>query len=396
MSKDRILKIVSSVILILFCIQYIPLESRAGVSILKLSVSMLCPLILIAYSFKASKVMILSLVYYLLVVIAALRFPQSLRWSTIIYLGTFIIVFVTYNNLLYVNKVFTTSYYMKLLRFLIGSYIVVLIIQQIFILIGIKYFPLINLTQNLNRGIGANSLSYEPSTAAMVLCFAFLSLLRMHEISYGYKPSVKDIYRKEKWLVIGFLWSMLTMGSGTAFVCLALLSIYFLDIMKKNIIKTICALIVLICIFFFVDYEPLNRARNTIEAFFSLNIDNAILADASSAYRTQLWINTLTKLDLSSFNGWLGNGVDYGQLSNESFFNPHVMIGSIADYGFMSFLILVLIVYNSMIRYFFSLETLFWCIILLATLNNEPFRWGCMMMFATVRYFQINESKNID
>lgn len=37
---------IAAFLLVLFCIQYIPLESRDGVSYLKLLVSMLCPLLL--------------------------------------------------------------------------------------------------------------------------------------------------------------------------------------------------------------------------------------------------------------------------------------------------------------------------------------------------------------
>lgn len=35
-------------------------------------------------------------------------------------------------------------------------------------------------------------------------------------------------------------------------------------------------------------------------------------ADGSAAARIIPVVNTLTKLDLSSWEGWLGHGVDYG------------------------------------------------------------------------------------
>ena len=65
------------------------------------------------------------------------------------------------------------------------------------------------------------------------------------------------------------------------------------------------------------------------------------------------------------------------------------MIGGIADYGFLSFLVMLVGVFSCMIRRIFSLETLMWCVLGLATLANIPFHWGLMMIFTGVRYFQI-------
>lgn len=389
--REKSARILATVILLVFCIQYIPIESRASVSVLKLGISVLSPLIILLYEPKISRTFILWIIYFALVICAALRFPETLRWSTIIYMGSFIVMFLAYYNLVKFGEVFSSQYFIRLLEKLLLAYTVVLLLQQCFILVGIKTFPLINLVQNFNRGIGANSLSYEPSTAAMVMGAVFLSLLRMLEIEYGRKLSVKEVFKIAKWPTIGFLWSMLTMGSGTAFVCLALLSLYFITAQNRKVVSTCLFLGVAIFCFINIDYEPLNRARDTLSAFFTLNVNIAIDTDASSAYRTQLWINTLTNLKLDSLDGWLGHGVDYGKLTNEKFFNPNVMIGNISDYGFLSFIVLVAVVYSGMIKNFFSIETLFWAIILLASLNNEPFRWGCMMLFSTVRYFQIQE-----
>lgn len=60
---------IAAFLLVLFCIQYIPLESRDGVSYLKLLVSMLCPFVIILKSPWMSKPLLLFLhiiVWYLL------------------------------------------------------------------------------------------------------------------------------------------------------------------------------------------------------------------------------------------------------------------------------------------------------------------------------------------
>ena len=46
---------IAAFILILFCIQYIPIESRDGISYLKLGVSLICPFIFIVKSPQISK-----------------------------------------------------------------------------------------------------------------------------------------------------------------------------------------------------------------------------------------------------------------------------------------------------------------------------------------------------
>ena len=55
---------IAAFLLVLFCIQYIPLESRDGVSYLKLLVSMLCPFVIILKSPWMSKPLLLFFAYY--------------------------------------------------------------------------------------------------------------------------------------------------------------------------------------------------------------------------------------------------------------------------------------------------------------------------------------------
>lgn len=393
MTTDKILKYFATLVLIIFCIQYIPLESRAGVSPIKLAVSVFCPFFIVIYSPKLGKAASLFLLYYTLVIFAAVTHPDTLRWSTVLYLATFIVTYLAFYNLVVFEKVFSPDYFIKLLEVLIAAYTIILLIQQFFILIGIVQFPFINLVQVFNKGIRANSLSYEPSTAAMILSFAYLSLLRILEIKYGKKLKIKELFIQEKWTSISFFWSMLTMGSGTAFVGLAIITLYFIKFDGRNGLYATAILVVAIIAFTQIDYEPLNRARDSFVAFLSLDRKISIETDASAAYRTIWWTNTFTELDLTTWQGWFGHGVDYGDVGDE-FFNDRIMVGNIADYGFLSFILLQIMVYSCMIRKFFSLETLMWLILILATLNNEPFRWGCMMLFTVVRYFQVNSTLN--
>lgn len=375
---------IAAFILLMFCIQYIPLESRDGVSYLKLGIAAMCPFIYWIKTPFLSRCTWLLLLYYVLVIFAAITHPASLRWSTVLFLSTFLMTYATFYNLVTINKVFTREYAIKFIRYLIIVYMIVLLLQQCLLVIGIKIFPLFNLVQDLGRGLGANSLTYEPSSIGVILAFAFLSLLRLHELDYGRKLTINEIFSTEKWATIAFFYTMIGAVSGTAMISLFIVCFYFLS--SKQKLYTIPALIILLFLFLNIDYLPLNRARDSMLAFLSLDRQKVMIADRSAATRIIPAINTLTNLDLTTWDGWFGHGVDYGL--SKWIFSDRVMIGSIADYGFLSFIVMQIVVYSCMIKRIFSLESVLWVIIGTMTLANIPLNWGAMMLFTLSRHFQ--------
>ncbi len=378
---------IATVILVLFCTQYIPLESRDSISYLKLCVSLMCPLVIIVKSPFISRPMVTLALYYALVLFAAIIHPATLRWSTVLFLATFLVTYITFYNLVVVENAFSKEYFAPFLRRLILVYFIFLVLQHILLLLGIKIFPLLNLVQDLQRGIGANSLSYEPSSVAVIMSFAFLSLLRMRELDFGRKLTLAEIWENEKFTTFAFVYIMIGIVSGTAMVALAIIASYFIP--RKKYIFAISLISIVLILFFTIDFLPLNRARDSFLAFLTLDKAKVMSADGSAAARIIPMINTLTKLDLTSFEGWFGHGVDYGM--SKWIFSDRIMIGCIADYGFLSFLIMQLTVYACMIKRIFSLETVLWACIGMLTLANIPLNWGAMMMFTAVRYFQSNE-----
>ncbi len=378
---------IAAFVLILFCIQYIPLESRAGISYLKFVISILCPFVIMFKSPWISRPFYLFAVYYILVIIASVTHPNSLRWSTVLFAASFWITFMAYYNLVVINQVFSKFFFTRLIRGLIVAYGVLLIIQQFLLIIGIKIFPLFNLVQDLDRGIAGNSLSYEPSSAAIILSFAFLSLIRMYELEKGGKLSFRELWIRDKWIVVVFIYTMLGLVSGTAMVGLTIIAFYFVS--PKQWIIAIPVVAMILFVFFYIDFLPLERARNSLIAFITLDNKEIMKADNSAAFRIVPIVNTLVRFNLFSWEGWFGHGVDYGLA--KSSFNDREMIGGIADYGFLSFIIMQVTVYSCMIRKIFSIETLLWIFLGLMTLNNIPFIWGAMMIFTAVRYFQIKE-----
>lgn len=326
-----------------------------------------------------------------MVVFAAIMHPATLRWSTVFFLCSFLITYITYYNLIVAEKAFDSDFFIRILKGLILAYFITLVIQQVFIIIGITTFAPINLVQVLDRGIGANSLSYEPSSAARILVVLFLALLRMYESKYAHSLSFQEIYKEAKWPTIGFLWCMLTMGSGTAFIALGILSLYF--IRRQYAFVILPLLIVFYTLIPYIEFVPLQRAYSVFNAFLSFDYEKILRTDGSAATRVIPLFNTLTSLDLSQSTTWFGNGVDYSV--NVGRYSTTVLIGGIGDYGLFSFIVIQLLVFSCAINRFFSIETLIWIGLFNMTLGNVPYAWGAILVFTTTNYFISSYKKTL-
>ena len=136
-------------ILFLMLTQYIPIESRAGVSWVKVAMMAITPFVLAPY-FKITKAFVCALLYMVWIFLTAyVLHPWNFRASTVIYLYMFVITYVAFYNFVWVQKVFTLDSFIKLVRNLMYILTIVLIIQQIFIVFNILYFPIINLCQKI-------------------------------------------------------------------------------------------------------------------------------------------------------------------------------------------------------------------------------------------------------
>lgn len=372
-------------VITMMCINYIPVDTRGDVSLFKVAICAISPLLLLIYSPKLSKALLWGGLYVIAAMFSGMFHPESFRSSTVVYNALLVCGFIMYYNLVYLEQAFDIDYFIKYLKRFIFAFTIVLLIQQAFILVGIKQFALINLIQILDRGIGANSLAAEPSTFARVIAVLFLALLRMYEIKWGKdNVTIKAIYADAKWVVIGFLWCMLTMGSGTSFIALILLSLYFVK--RQYIITALPVLVAFFLIAPHIEFEPLQRALVSIEATAQFDQEAIMEADGSADARIVPIINTFTELDLLTKEAWFGNGVDYGL--SEGHFSKIRMIGGISDYGLIVFIFSVIFIYTCCIKGFFSLESIMYIILLQMSIPNIPVFWGIFMIWSTVKYFQ--------
>lgn len=351
------LKNFATFILVLFCVHYIPLETRASVSMIKIAASFLCCFVFIIYVPYVTKALVLAIIYFLTILGSAIFHMETFRASTLLYLCSFLITFITMYNLVYVKKVFSLDYFTIIVKRLIYTLAIVLVIQQCFIIVGIRIFPLINLTQFLDRGIGANSLTMEPSVCARmmgVLLYAYMECISFRE---GSKFQFSQLFEQEhKWVTIAFFWAILTMGSGTAFIVLGVLSLYFIS--WRNALIIIPILIGLVYVASLIGIKQFDRAYDTTKATLTMNKELVAETDGSAYERIAPILNTFKNLDLTKKECWFGYGIDAGIENKEE-----RMIAEITDYGFLAYIWGIILVFTCSIR-FFSIPTImffYWC-----------------------------------
>ena len=263
------------------------------------------------------------------------------------------------------------------------AYFVVCVIQQTFIVLGMPYMPLVNLTQIFDRGIGCNSLCQEPSTFARFMLVFYYAYIKCSEYKRGEGAfTLKELFSGEhKWVTIRFLWMMLTMGSGTAFVCLILFSLYF--VRRHNWYYVMPLLIIGYSLIQASGIEALDRATSTIEATSTLDAQTVRETDGSASARIAPMLNTFNA-DYSKFETWFGKGIDAGlkENANRTAFD---------DYGFVFYIIKLVLDYSCGYS-FWSLTNIFRLGgVAGGSGGNIQYAWALMMVLTCVKYFYKNK-----
>lgn len=377
-------KKIATIILIIMLTQFVYLEGY-GVSIIKVGLMALMPLI---FFFKVpfiSKGFFWGLIYILSISIIAF-FHSYIRFSTIGFLALYVFTSVVFYNLIYSNA-FTLEYFIKLLKYIIFAYTICLICQQIFVLIGIKFMPLINLNNQLYLSIDKlPSLSIEPSHTARILTAVMFGYLKCTEFKQGTSVKIQQLFSTEhKWVTIGFFWTMLTMGSGTAFVGIGILSLYFIN--RQTVFYIIPLFIAFFAVSSQLEIKQFDRATNLGGAVLTGDIQSMKEADGSGASRIIPLINTFANMDLTKEETWIGVGTTTIEHNTTGWKRDDVKIGAIEQYGILTYFISLLFIFNCFIRKILSIETLIFILLLGCSLVNVYYVWGILMLFGTIKYF---------
>ena len=376
------LTLFATILIIFFGIYYMPIDSYATNAPIKMALMVTSIIILFLYTFKASKALIIGIIYLTYQYIVASFHPESFRWSTYIYSILLVLTFVSFYNLIFIERVFKIDHFIKICKWFMMLYFVVCIIQQVLTILGISYFPLFNMMTNLNRGLGCQSLSMEPSTFARFMLVFYYAYVKCCEYKRNEGPfTLRELFSGEhKWVTIRFLWMMLTMGSATAYACIVLFSLYF--VRWHNWYYVIPSLLICYTFAHSLEIEQFERTSNAISATVSLDKENLKETDASASVRINPGINTFNA-DYTKFETWFGYGIDAGNMdkANRTVFH---------DYGLVLYIISYIM--NFCCGYtFWSIGTIF----LLAGVgggagSNIQYAWELMMVMTCVKYFYEN------
>ena len=375
------LTLFTTIFLILYCTYYLPIDGFGGFGPNKFILVVIIILVMLLYSFKMSKAVIIGTIYLLFQYSVASFHPESFRWSTLLFSAMMVYSYAAFYNFIFIEKVFTIDHFIRLCKWIMMAYFIVCIVQQVLIIIGINNVLIINLYP-LDRGLGCNSLCREPSTFGRFMLVFYYAYVKCQEYKRDEGPfTLSELFSGEhKWVTIRFLWMMLTMGSGTAFVCLILFALYF--VRKDNWYYIIPILIVSYALLQDLGIEALDRATNTIEATATLDKETVQETDRSASARITPMLNTINA-DYSKSETWLGYGIDSGikDKNNRTLFH---------DYGFIFYIVTLFLSFTCAYN-FWSLG----CVFMFAGVgggagNNIQYLWALMMVMTCVRYFYEN------
>ncbi len=379
--------------LILFSITIYPapfLNKDTGMSYLLVIVMFFsaCSIINKQKFFKTELTLYVFLIF--LWVFPLLSNSSSFRFSTVMFTTLYVVSYIAYMKSL--NRgFFSLEKYIFFLRAVIIAYFCMLVIQQLCVLFD---FPVLNANNySPHNAWKLNALSAEPSHSARIIGVLMYSHLIMTELVNGKKFTLINYVMKDKLLMLSFLWSSLTMGSGTAFLMLALL------ILRLFHLKDIWLMILLIGIGGVVvsnlDMQAFERFTNFATAVMSLNNEKMILADHSASVRVVPFIIAADKLNIFSLSGIIGNGIDFTK-SFMSIEFPGVkddftgggLLSFALEFGWPLCLIFLYVTFKQMVINTEPLTFVFWFIFIAISGINEPLLWFSLFLLSTNKYFK--------
>lgn len=364
--------------LVFMSVQFIYFEGM-NISIPKVVFMAITPVLILIKSPKISKAAILGFLFLgVTVLISRILYPSG-KTSTFYYSAMFICMFWLYYNLVHINNVFTLGFFLKVVQFVIYAYAVCLLLQQLLFLIGINYFPLINLMGfPYYSGFKFNTLAIEPSHAARILTIYFYAFLKLLEYQNGESVKIPKLWVDYKWTIIAFLYTMVTMGSGTAFVGLALVSLYFIK--PKYVVWIVPSAFIIYMVIPLIDYEPLNRAVAVFNTALLGDTEEMKMVDYSAASRVNIIIDTFKYLDVTNMDLWFGYG--------EDFYDGKSVLPAVTNYGLFSYILKLVFFFACCFTGFFSIEVLFFILLLGMNVGNIAYGWSILMVFSTLNYFK--------
>ncbi len=373
--------------IVLMVIQYYPLEGSAGVSPVKVAMMSVMPIIFLA-NFNINKAVVFGTMYWLWIFFTAYFLHSStFRSSTVMYCAMFVVSFMVFYTLVYHKHVLNIDIFINFIRGFIYAYTGLAVVQTILHVVGIWSLPWMNMLMWIGEETGqrVNSFSQEPSTFARTLWVLYYAYLKCNEYLQGSKVTFFQAFRGSHLIVSAcVLLDTALMGSATAFICMGIVSLYFLRGYYLFLMLPIFS-----GIFFIMrnaEIKHFERVVAIAQAASTMNVSEIRDTDASANVRVAPLINTLNSLttDIEDEDFWVGHGCDYSTR-----FRYHAelrKIGDIDDYGFVAYLLSLVLVFGCCIR-FRSIAAIMFFLGVGGGTTNIAYLWGLLYILSATRYF---------
>jgi hypothetical protein len=361
-------------------------------NLLLIGVMSLSPLVILR-NFEFDKMDLLLLLFLVTIIAFPLVVnPETMRWSTVMYSVMFGLTFIAYKQLLR-QKYFSIFNYLNILKFLIYAYFIVLLIQQFCVLTGLpilnesNYFPI--------QPWKLNSLAAEPSHSARIVALMMYSYITIKEKILNRSYNFKKEMKKDKWLWLAFIWTMVTMGSGTALLFIAIVLSKFIHF--KNLISLLLILGIMLILVNNFNIDFFERTFNTVTATLTLDENTIIEADHSASIRIVPIIVLAKMISLNSIEGWFGHGIDYVSNFLDQYMTgvPEGISGGglfqlWMEYGFISFALFMLFSFKTIFKRTDYLSVVFWFMLVFLYGINNQMVWLSIVLLFTNKCFPKN------
>lgn len=315
-----------------------------------------------------------------------LMHPETMRWSTVFYGILYCLFFMVYEVTLKDSSVTKTDY-LRLLKYLLYAYFIVLVIQQFCVLFGLPIFNGSNYVPYEKWKL--NSLTSEPSHSAKLMGLLMYCYNVIYFLQKGEKVSFKEAFYENKSVWLAFGWCMITMVSASAILFLLIVLLQFVN--KRVLLYVFCFLSLGITIAYHYNFKPIVRVTNIVIASSSLDEHKILEADHSGSLRILPAIQCIKQIDLNTWDGWFGKGVDYMStimykniIGVPKGYTSGGLFAFAVEYGFLPFIIMAIFSFwvcfdkdNAIISIFF------WIMLVLLVGMNGQSTWACIILLYT-------------
>lgn len=323
--------------------------------------------------------------------LSALYNMQNFRTSTFLYSLMFIFTFLLYTRIL---KPTEDLFYklVKLIRWIVFLYSIVLILQQVSVLIGLEMvfnrcwiFP--------ENRFKLNSLAIEPSNIGVILPLLMFTYIKLQEMMLHKKYDFKEI--KYDWKIwISYSYTMLTCGSMSSVLAYAIMLLYFASL--RNIFRVgIFAILTLVAVAYF-DASIIERIKSLFDVTTTLDVTNIHEVDSSSSARVSPFIIYFSEFDPLNMHTWFGYGCDYGYTHLTLMLLGYLPEGNqgiggfinyIYDYGMIAGILVLILIMELTKKTGFFFLFLFLTLVTVIPFNHYIF-WLYFILLYTVRRFE--------